>query len=249
MKINIIVFNIIFYFVTLFIFMMAKEDPSSSLGYGISIVIFWVGSLVTLLILLARKLIVPQSFPDKIGIFTATPILCILAAVTLKNLGTPNSDSNLNNEFLNTYSYSRSQSFLFGLLRRYETEYYSVKSQENKDSIKQLYLKAIGIYLTDTLIRNLDSLRVTVDSVSEKKKLVTTEFHSQEITYKFEMQFKDSMNPKFDSLYKWMRNLKPSTDLTINFLLLGGIELNDPDSGNKPTIRIFALPQPLGSMQ
>ncbi len=86
MKTGIIVFNIIFYFVTLFTLMLAKQDPSASLGYGIFILIFWAVSLVALIIFIITKLIVAESVWDRIGVLTATPFPFILALMILKAL-------------------------------------------------------------------------------------------------------------------------------------------------------------------
>ncbi|RXK80482.1 hypothetical protein [Filimonas effusa] len=54
------------------------DDPGSSLGYGYFTLIFWIVAAVILILLLIKKIIYPQSVPDKIGVFTATPVLCIV---------------------------------------------------------------------------------------------------------------------------------------------------------------------------
>lgn len=76
---GLLLFNIIFYLITLTLYYQGKQDPSSSLGYGFFIVGFWVVALVTLLILLTKRVIQPKTMLDKFGIVTATPILCIIA--------------------------------------------------------------------------------------------------------------------------------------------------------------------------
>jgi len=76
---RLLLFNIIFYAITLTFYYQGKQDPSSSLGYGFFIVGFWGIALVTLIILLAKKVIQPKTVLDKIGIVTATPILCVIA--------------------------------------------------------------------------------------------------------------------------------------------------------------------------
>jgi hypothetical protein len=72
-------FNIIFYAITLTFYYQGKQDPSSSLGYGFFIMFFWGVALVTLIVLLTKKVIQPKTILDKIGIATATPLLCIVA--------------------------------------------------------------------------------------------------------------------------------------------------------------------------
>jgi len=75
---RIIYFNAVYYVVTLFLIMKGRLDPSSSLGYGYFIIIFWVISLIALVILLISKIIQVKSIPDYIGILTATPILTLI---------------------------------------------------------------------------------------------------------------------------------------------------------------------------
>ena len=67
-------------FITLSFFVFIKigrDDPSSSLGYGYFIIGFWIIAAIVLILLLIKKVIHPKSILEKIGIFTATPILSI----------------------------------------------------------------------------------------------------------------------------------------------------------------------------
>src|SRR5664279_2567155 len=75
---KILFFNIVFYFVTFAFYNQGKQDPSSSLGYGFFIIGFWAVALLTLIILLTKKAIQPKTILDKIGIVTATPVLCVV---------------------------------------------------------------------------------------------------------------------------------------------------------------------------
>ncbi len=76
---RLLLFNIIFYAITFTFYYQGKQDPSSSLGYGFFIMFFWGIALVTLIVLLVKKIIQPKTILDKIGIITATPILCVVA--------------------------------------------------------------------------------------------------------------------------------------------------------------------------
>ena len=76
---RLLLFNIIFYAITLTFYYQGKQDPSSSLGYGFFILGFWAVALLTLVILLTKKVIQPKTIVDKIGIVTATPTLCVVA--------------------------------------------------------------------------------------------------------------------------------------------------------------------------
>ncbi|MBN8861706.1 MAG: hypothetical protein J0H29_25205 [Sphingobacteriales bacterium] len=74
----IIVFNIIYYVIIFILIKLGRDDSSSSLGYGIFIIIFWSIAGGVLIFLLTKKIIRPKSLLDKIGIFTATPLLTIV---------------------------------------------------------------------------------------------------------------------------------------------------------------------------
>ncbi|HRF35560.1 MAG TPA: hypothetical protein PLM56_18800 [Cyclobacteriaceae bacterium] len=75
---RILIFNIIYYAVTLFFIKLGRDDASSSLGYGFFIIGFWVIAAITLIFFLIKRVIQPNSIIEKIGIFTATPVLSIV---------------------------------------------------------------------------------------------------------------------------------------------------------------------------
>jgi hypothetical protein len=83
---RIILFNVLYYLITLVLIGKGRIDPSSSLGYGFLIIIFWVIAGVALAALLITRVINPKSIVDKIGIFTATPILTLVVVSLLVGL-------------------------------------------------------------------------------------------------------------------------------------------------------------------
>jgi len=80
---KILFFNLVFYAITVALYYQGKQDPSSSLGYGIFIIGFWAVALLTLIILLTKKVIQPKTNVDKIGVITETPILCVFVVVLI----------------------------------------------------------------------------------------------------------------------------------------------------------------------
>lgn len=141
--------------------------------------------------------------------------------------------------------YSKTQSHLFEILDNYKVDYSTAKQEGLKDEIQRKYLKKLENLLVDSLGRYIDSMTVVVDTVIQNGWMVTTQFHTRDIEFKYGMRFKDSMDSKNDSLYKFMRELKPNSEVTVNFIHLGAGELNKPDDKNVKTIRIFAYPVPL----
>jgi hypothetical protein len=141
--------------------------------------------------------------------------------------------------------YSKNQQYLFELIDNYKTEYFATERQDLKDTIQRKYLEKLRYFLVDSLGRYIDSMNVTVDTVIQEGWLVTTQFHSRDIEFKYGMKFKDNMDSGNDSLYQWMRSLKPKSNLTVNFALLGSGQLNYPDDSTRSLVKIFALAEPL----
>ncbi|HEY5465231.1 MAG TPA: hypothetical protein VIJ95_18360 [Hanamia sp.] len=145
--------------------------------------------------------------------------------------------------------YSKNQQYLFNLLDSYKSEYFATQRQDLRDAVREKYFEKLRYFLIDSLGRQLDSMNVTVDTVIQKGWLVTTQFHSRDIEFKYDLEFKDSMDSKANSIYEWMRNLKPKSNYTLNFILLGSGELNDLEDTSKSMLKMMALPEPLAAQQ
>jgi len=138
--------------------------------------------------------------------------------------------------------YSSNQQHLFQLLEDYRKNYYAASAANEKENIRAIFQDRMKEFLVDSLGRYIDSMAVTVDTVVQKDWLVTTQFHSKDIEFKYSMKFQDSMPPSGDSMYKFMRGFIPGQQVTVGFVHLGGGELNYPDDTSKRTMRIFAYP-------
>jgi len=103
----------------------------------------------------------------------------------------------------------------------------------------------MNFFLVDSLKRQIDSMYVTVDTVIQDGWKVTTQFHSEDIVFKYGFIFKDNMDSGTDSIYQWMRKLKPRSNITISFDLLGSEHLYYPDDSTKVIAKLFALPSPM----
>jgi glucan phosphoethanolaminetransferase (alkaline phosphatase superfamily) len=75
---RIFIFNFIYYAVTIGLVKIGMDDPSSSLGYGYFIIIFWIIAAVLLVFLLVKKILRPKTVFEKVGVFAATPLLSII---------------------------------------------------------------------------------------------------------------------------------------------------------------------------
>jgi hypothetical protein len=141
-------------------------------------------------------------------------------------------------------SYSSTQRHLLQLLDNYKADYYASPLTE-RENIRSKYLGKVERYLVDSLERYIDSMTVIVDTVIQDDWLVTTRFHVRDIEFTYGLRFGDRMPPGVDSLYKFMTDLVPGQQVTVNFVHLGAGELNDPGNTTNPTMRIFAYPEPI----
>jgi hypothetical protein len=141
--------------------------------------------------------------------------------------------------------YSKNQQHLINLSDDYKKFYHRAINDDAKEKVQDLYLQKLHMFLVDTLERYIDSMAVTVDSVKQEGWKVTTQFHTHDIEFKYSMTFMDSMPPKVDSFYNFMRNLKPGADVVVNFVHLGGAEVIRPTNSKTSVFRIFAYPEPL----
>jgi hypothetical protein len=75
---RLIVINVLYYLVIFIFFFQGRSQPSSSLGYGFFVLGFWIISGVALIILIAKNWIPTNGIWNKVGVFLATPCVCLL---------------------------------------------------------------------------------------------------------------------------------------------------------------------------
>lgn len=91
----------------------------------------------------------------------------------------------------------------------------------------------------------MDSLRVTIDEVKANDSTVTTKSHIEEIEFGGKITFNGKLPPKLDSIFKFMKNLKPGSTVLLNMDFDGDFQINRPDSPMAPIFKIGAYPIPI----
>jgi hypothetical protein len=92
----------------------------------------------------------------------------------------------------------------------------------------------------------IDSIRVHIDTVLVDNLTVTTAFHcNNEIFFRSSLTFLKRMDARQDTLFRFVRGLKPGLDTTVNFAYMGNHEVRLPNSNGIPIIKIFAFPTPI----
>lgn len=143
--------------------------------------------------------------------------------------------------------YSSNQRYLFKLLDDYKKQYYTSKNEWEKQMVQFGYQDKMKRFLVDSLRRYIDSMTVLVDTVIDNKLLVTTQFHTRDIEFKYSMQFQQDMPPSGDSMYHFTKGFIPGQQVRVGFVHLGGGELNYLGDKSKRIMRIFAYPVPISS--
>jgi len=121
-----------------------------------------------------------------------------------------------------------------------------MRYKSQKKSITTEYLLKFVSFLQDSLRYRIDSMLVTVDTVTVENLLVTTKFHTDAIQFKSGLRFLERMDTTHQCIYNFLAGLKPGKEVLINFIQLGEIELGSPDDSSKshPTLIISAIPEP-----
>jgi len=91
----------------------------------------------------------------------------------------------------------------------------------------------------------MDSLRVTIDEVNVNGYTVTTKSHVNEMEFSGKITFRKELTPRLDSIYNFMKSLKPGTNVLLNMAFDGDFGINKPDSPGVPIFNIGAYPIPI----
>jgi hypothetical protein len=147
------------------------------------------------------------------------------------------------------HKYSTTQNYLFQIIENYKTDYFAASDAKQRADIRTKYQDKMEHFLVDSLGRYIDSMTVIVDTVIQKGWLVTTQFHTKDIEFKYGLMFQNNMPSSVDSLYKFMISLSPGEKIVVDFAHLGSGELNYPDDTSNKIMRIFAYPQPIKTIK
>ena len=137
---------------------------------------------------------------------------------------------------------SKSQLFLNGLKDSMMSEYFSARSETEKQKILERYHQRLEDYLTH---HPMDSMKVTIDQVVSKGRTITIKSHYGSIEFEYGLTFNGRMLPRIDSIYEFMKSLKEGSDTLVNFSFTGACQVNIPDSAKLSTFKIYAFPVPL----
>jgi hypothetical protein len=147
-----------------------------------------------------------------------------------------------NSTLTDTLKMSKAQAFLSNLKDSMVFQYNSAESYKQKQMILDTFVRQLQSYLRKN---PLDSIRVTVDEVTAEGFTVKTKSHFNRIEFSSKITFKDSMPPRPDSIYKFMKSLKPGSNVLVNFGYTKDFEINLPDTPMISTFKIDAFPVPI----
>ena len=140
---------------------------------------------------------------------------------------------------------SKTQLLLNDLGNKYKVEYILADSRQLKTHVTNKYKQLLQSLLMDSLKQQIDSIRVTVDTVILKRLTITTRSHCYNIEFFYDLTFSDTTDLKQQTLYNFMAHLKKGKDITVNFFYMGSSRVNEPDSKSMYIFSVFGFPKPL----
>src|SRR5579872_1881894 len=105
------------------------------------------------------------------------------------------------------------QIYLSNLKDSLKMQYSAAQTMAKKQSILDTFFRRLEYFLRNT---PMDSFRVSIDEVKVNGYTVTTKSHFEEIQFGGEITFKSNLPPGLDSIYKFMKNLKPGSTVLLN---------------------------------
>gem|GEM_PF-6720015 len=136
--------------------------------------------------------------------------------------------------------HSKAESTLDNLVDSFKSDFASATSAADKDSVVSEYKTKTEKFLSG---HYLNHMRVHVDSVIIKHLTIDTRFHAGEnMIFISSMEFRRPMPKVEDSLYHFMKNLRPGTDTNIDFMYIGKFQLHRPDDSLHPPLIVNAYP-------
>ena len=135
---------------------------------------------------------------------------------------------------------SRVESAINNLVDSFKSDYVSVNSGSDKQTVLSRYREKTDKFLSK---RYLNHMRVHIDSVIVNHLKIDTRFHSGEnLIFTSSTEFHKHMPAREDSLFQFMKNLKQGADTNIDFMYIGKFELRPPDDSLNPSLIIYAYP-------
>src|SRR5882757_2889743 len=122
--------------------------------------------------------------------------------------------------------HSRAESAINILVDSFKSDYASATSIQAKDAVMSSYQRKTDEFLTS---HYLNHMRVHIDSVVINHQMIETRFHSgNNLVFRSSIEFRKQMRKVEDSLYQFMKRLRPGTDTNIDFMYIGKFELHRP---------------------
>ncbi|MFL5809913.1 MAG: hypothetical protein ACJ749_10365 [Flavisolibacter sp.] len=148
--------------------------------------------------------------------------------------------SNHKNSREETEHHSRAETAITDLVDSFRSQYTAAPSDVARESVFSSYKAKTERFLSD---HYLNHMRVHVDSIIINHLTVDTRFHAgKNVVFTSSMEFRKRMPKREDSLFRFMKNLRPGTDTNIDFIYIGKFELHPPNDSVHPTLIVNAYP-------
>ncbi len=148
--------------------------------------------------------------------------------------------SDHNNKREDAPHHSRAESAMNNLVDSFKSDYASAASTAAKDAVIARYQTRTEKFLSQ---HYLNHMHVHIDSVIINELTIDTRFHAgKNLMFMSSTKFRKHMPKTEDSLYHFMKNLRPGTDTNIDFMYIGKFELHPPGDSMQPALIVNAYP-------
>lgn len=124
MSLPLLLFNIVFYGIVLYLYGQAKQNPSTSLGISFAFIFLFILFPIVQLILWKTKVIKLRTIADKIGWVTATPVLPIIAFLIAAEVSQGEAKSSTSEYNVNNHRYQEAVYNFSNIAKPRKIEFY-----------------------------------------------------------------------------------------------------------------------------
>ena len=138
---------------------------------------------------------------------------------------------------------SANQRELFTLSDNFKSEYREAPETTAREKVMSDYEMKLQQYLRHTCDSNLENIKVRMTKLEEDPMgRVYAEFTDRNCTYVFRQVYDSSNEMKADVVYRFVKSLKPNTEITLHFLYGGNVKINDPANTPLNSFEIEVIP-------
>jgi hypothetical protein len=140
-------------------------------------------------------------------------------------------------------SLSPDQKGLFALSDKFKDDYKEANYTVSREKLISSYELKLRHYLTYTCDSSLKNMKVRMTKLEESPAgTIHVEFRDKHCRYVFHQVYDSSRQMKADVIYRFVKSLRPGTEMTMRFLYGGNVKIYDPGNTSMSNFEIVVIP-------